>query len=61
MLRVRKRQVNYLVHIMRKMGLENMALAGYIEGKRTKDVSRPPTEGLAKRQTLLTAIRNRRL
>ena len=30
---IRKRQLRFLSHIMRKEGLENLILAGYIDGK----------------------------
>ena len=33
---IRKRQLQFLGHIMRKEGLENLMLTGYIDGKRDK-------------------------
>ena len=33
---IRKKQLQFLGHIMRKEGLENLMLIGYIEGKRDK-------------------------
>ncbi len=35
-LNIRKRQLKFLGHIMRKEGLENLILTGRIEGKRDK-------------------------
>ncbi len=35
-LNIKKRQVKFLGHIMRKEGLENLILTGQIEGKRER-------------------------
>lgn len=41
--KIRKRQIRFAVYIMRKIGSENLLLAGYIEGKRDRDVIGQPT------------------